>query len=58
MNNFIKGILTIGVLIPVSLPAVQASSINDSWKDVAQDFFEAGNDIRESIDEQKLHTSN
>lgn len=57
MKNFIKGILSIGVLIPPSFSITQ-NFIQNSWDDVLKDFSDAGNDIKESLNEQKLYTTN
>lgn len=58
MNNFVKGILTIGVLMPM-FSITQNNSIQNTWNDVLQDFSDVGNDINESINEQQeLYTTN
>ena len=53
MNDFEKGINTIGQLFPPPYPYSAYPSRNSAWNDTANSFRQAGNDLRYAIKECK-----
>jgi len=51
MNDFVKGISTIGQLSPSPYPYKDYPSQSSAWKGVADSFRQAGNDLRYAIRE-------
>lgn len=50
MNSFIKGAVRIGILQPKQR-VIKSFSQNDVWQQVADDFFQAGQNIKWAINE-------
>ena len=51
MNDFVKGMNTIGQLFPAPASYENYPVPGQAWKDVAKSFFQAGNNIRSAIKE-------
>ena len=56
MNNFIKGIKTIGELNPDPISISRKTALN-AWYSVAHDFYETGRELKESIYEAQQTTT-
>ena len=46
MNDFLKGMNTIGELYPPAIPLSDCPAAGSAWQGVAYSFFQAGNDLR------------
>jgi len=49
MNDFVKGINTVGQLFPAPVPYPDYPSANSAWKGVANSFCQAGDSIRKAV---------
>jgi hypothetical protein len=51
MNDFVKGMTSIGQLHPAPYPYSDYPPPNNAWKGVADSFRQAGNDLRYALNE-------
>jgi hypothetical protein len=49
MNDFSKGMNSIGQLFPTPYSYTDYPSYNQAWGDVAKSFFQAGNSLRAAL---------
>jgi hypothetical protein len=51
MNDFLRGMASVGQLAPDPTPYSDYPTQNSAWRGVANSFYQAGNNIRAAIKE-------
>jgi hypothetical protein len=51
MNDFLRGMTSVGQLFPVPAPYSGYPSQNSAWRGVANSFYQAGNNLRAAMKE-------
>jgi hypothetical protein len=51
MNDFLRGMTSVGQLVPDPAPSSDCPAKNSAWQGVANSFYQAGNNIRVAIKE-------
>jgi hypothetical protein len=51
MNDFLRGMTSVGQLFPVPTPYLSYPSQSSAWQGVANSFYQTGNNLRDAIKE-------